>query len=275
MEIRGKFFHRCPAWRGRLVADAAPESQSAVSPGDCLWEVAPFYSAVLNMDATRWLDSRGGHKQLGSQCVNDLARILCPGLPVRWFPSAKMEAADGARGRAFIEASEGSAEIPSQRLSLVQRSTRGNVAAVEDPPDSAPGEPPPLEFHPGLGEPNARGDQGPESAPSRPLVPFTTNGANSWLGAWAFLMRPGHIKLYAKGKCAEICKVPPCRKLRLGEPVAVLQPCRGVKDEEGQLCHRIWGIGRWGWVRISAPGRFAPALRASSLVTPAVTQAAG
>ena len=92
--------------------DEAPESQSAVSPGDCLWEVAPFFSAMLNMDAARWLDSRGDHKQLGSQRVQNLAQILCPGLPVRWFPSARMEA--GAQARALVQASEGSEEVPSQ-----------------------------------------------------------------------------------------------------------------------------------------------------------------
>ena len=63
--------------------------KSDVSPSDCLWEVVPFFSAVLSMDAGRWLDSKGGHKQLGSQRIHNLAQILCPGLPVRWFPSGK------------------------------------------------------------------------------------------------------------------------------------------------------------------------------------------
>ena len=95
-----------------MTVDEAPESESAVSPGDCLWEVAPFFSAVLSNGVARWLDSHGLHRHLGSQRVQDLAQILCPGLPVRWFPSARMEA--GAQARALVQASEGSEEVPSQ-----------------------------------------------------------------------------------------------------------------------------------------------------------------
>ena len=89
VEIRGQFFHRCPAWRDQLGSNAAPGSKGAVSPSDCVWEVAPFFITVISMDAARWLESKGGHNMLGSQRIHNLAQILCPGLPVRWFPSGK------------------------------------------------------------------------------------------------------------------------------------------------------------------------------------------
>ena len=138
-----------------MRVDEAPESQSAVSPGDCLREVAPFFSAVLSIEIARWLDSDGLHRHLGSQRVQDLAQILCPGLPVRWFPSARMEA--GAQARALVQASEGSeqVEVPSQGP--------GREPTAVPP---ALGGPPPLELQPSLAWPVVRGDQGPESAPS-------------------------------------------------------------------------------------------------------------
>ena len=136
-------------------------------------------------------------------------------------------------------------------VSAKNASCRPNSEGSEEVevPSQGPGSEPtavPPESQPSLAWPVVGGDQGPESAPSQPLVPASTTGANTWLGAWAFLMHDGHVALYAKGKCAEIRKVPPHPELRSGEPVAVLYPCRGVKDMEGQLCHRIWGMGRWG-----------------------------
>ena len=141
VEIRGQFFHRCPAWRDQLGSNAAPGSNSAVSPSDCLWEVAPFFSAVLSMEAGRWLDSKGAHGQLGSQRIHNLAQILCPGLPVRWFPSERMEAAQGARGRALIQASDGSTKVPPQPWSLVHQRSGENVSGEtshSSPPAGVP-----------------------------------------------------------------------------------------------------------------------------------------
>ena len=189
VEIRGQFFHRCPAWRGQLGSNAAPGSNSSVSPSDCLWEVAPFFSAVLSMDAARWLDSKGGHTQLGSQRIHNLAHILCPGLPARWLPSCKMVAAHGAQGRALIQASDGSTEVPPQPWSLVHQRSGEHVSG-ETSHSSPPPESPLLEFHSGSGEPVTSGVQGSESAPSQPLAPLTA-GTSSWHGSWAFPMRPG------------------------------------------------------------------------------------
>ena len=94
------------------------------------------------MDAGRWLDSKGGHTQLGSQRIHNLAHILCPGLPARWLPSCKMVAAHGAQGRALIQASDGSTEVPPQPWSLVhQRSgehVSGETSHSSPPPESPP-----------------------------------------------------------------------------------------------------------------------------------------
>ena len=186
----------------------------------------------------RWPQTarQSAHPQPGA---DPLPRLACEMVPQR-----EMEAADGARGRALIQASDGSTEVPPQPWSLVHQRSGENVSG-ETSHSSPPPESPLLEFHSGSGEPVTSGVQCSESAPSQPLVPLTDR-TNSWHGSWAFPMRPGHRALYAKGKCAEICTVPPCPRLQLGEPIAVLEPCQGVRDEEGQLCHRIWGIGHWG-----------------------------
>ncbi len=79
VEVRGEDFHFCPAW-----------SEATKVGGACRWELRSFFHCVFNMKPHRWLDVHGQHRNFGAQRVEQFAQLVCPGLPVAWWPSRRM-----------------------------------------------------------------------------------------------------------------------------------------------------------------------------------------
>ena len=194
-----------------------------------MWEIAPFYYEVRSTSMARWLDRAGSHGHLGSQRIQDLAHMLCPGVPAKWHPSLKMEQHRSIPAPCPLtlggeaQASAAASVIPQQATEPATcPGTPGGAEAVT---------PVPLE--------------------QRPLIPLgeepaaqVVTVAPSWAHCWAFCVQAQHKPAYAKGKCWEVKKTP-CWERKKGELVAVLISGQGVKDIHGCACQQVWGLGRW------------------------------